>query len=66
MQAATAYTWHRKIVNSPRADPLTAATPQVKVHAATWRAVLTTAALQYHATRGLKTTEQIKRWWKLL
>ena len=46
MQAATAYTWRRKINNSPRADPLTAATPQVEVHANTWRAVLTIAALQ--------------------
>ena len=45
MQATTAYTWRQKINTSPRANPLTAATPPVKVHANTWRAVLTIAAL---------------------
>ena len=45
-QATTAYTWRQKINTEPRADSLTAATPQFKVYARTWRAVLTIAALQ--------------------
>jgi len=43
-QAATAYRWRQKINTSLRVDPFTMATPLVKVHAKTWRAVLTIAA----------------------
>jgi len=58
-QAATAYTWCQKINTSLRADPLTTATPQVKVHANTWRAVLTIAASPYHATGGCQNNKTI-------
>jgi len=43
-QATTAYTWCQKINTTLQADSLTTATPHVKVHVSTWRAVLTIAA----------------------
>ena len=58
-QAVTAYTWRQKINTSLWADLLTTATPQVKVHANTWRSVLTIAASPYHATGGRQNNKTI-------